>query len=228
MTNVLSLGGSIVAPDGPDAGFLKDFADLVRSWLEKDLSRRLILVVGGGGPARAWQKAYREAAANPDADAQDWIGIMATRLNAQLVRSMFLELCPHEVVVDPTAVTVFGGRVLVAAGWKPGFSTDYDAVVLAERFGANTVVNLSNIAKVYSADPKLDPDAKPIDAISWADFRTLVGDEWLPGKNAPFDPVASKRAEELGLKVICAAGRDLGNLAAILDGGPYHGTLIGA
>lgn len=141
---------------------------------------------------------------------------------------MFLELCPHEVVVDPTAVTVFGGRVLVAAGWKPGFSTDYDAVVLAERFGAQTVVNLSNIAKVYSADPKLDPGARPIDAISWADFRILVGNEWQPGKNAPFDPVASRRAEELGLKVICAAGRDLGNLAAILDDGPYSGTLIGA
>lgn len=228
MTTVLSLGGSIVAPDGPDAGFVRDFAALARAWLAGDAARRLILVVGGGGPARAWQKAYRDAADAPDADAQDWIGIMATRLNAQLVKATFLDLCPQEVVTDPSAVSVFGGRVLVAAGWKPGFSTDFDAVVLAERFGAGTIVNLSNIAKVYTADPKLDPKAEPIDRISWPDFRAMVGDEWVPGKNAPFDPIASKRAQELGLSVICAAGRDLPNLAAILEGRPYLGTLIGA
>lgn len=228
MTKVLSLGGSIVAPDAPDAAFVKDFSAVARRWLDGDPARRLIVVVGGGGPARAWQKAYREAAVDPDLDAQDWIGIMATRLNAQLVRSLFLDLCPHEVVTDPTAVTVFGGRVLVAAGWKPGFSTDFDAVVLAERFQADVVVNLSNIAKVYTADPKADPSARPIDDISWKDFRAMVGDEWVPGKNAPFDPIASRRAEELGLKVVCAAGRDLANLEAILNGRPFVGTTIGA
>ncbi|HOZ72319.1 MAG TPA: UMP kinase [Spirochaetales bacterium] len=228
MTKVLSLGGSIVAPDVPDAAFVKAFALTARRWLDADAARRLIVVVGGGGPARAWQKAYRDAADAPDADAQDWIGIMATRLNAQLVRSLFLDLCPHEVVTDPTSVAVFGGRVLVAAGWKPGFSTDFDAVVLAERFQADVVVNLSNIAKVYTADPRTDPNAKAIDDISWKDFRAMVGDEWTPGKNVPFDPVASRRAEQLGLRVVCAAGKDLANLEAILDGKPFVGTTIGA
>lgn len=228
MTKVLSLGGSIVAPDVPDAAFVKAFALTARRWLDADAARRLIVVVGGGGPARAWQKAYRDAADAPDADAQDWIGIMATRLNAQLVRSLFLDLCPHEVVADPTSVAVFGGRVLVAAGWKPGFSTDFDAVVLAERFQADVVVNLSNIAKVYTADPRTDPNAKPIDDISWKDFRAMVGDEWTPGKNVPFDPVASRRSEQLGLRVVCAAGKDLANLEAILDGKPFIGTTIGA
>ena len=227
MTKVLSLGGSIVAPDSPDADFIHAFSIVVRTWLDADPVRRLILVVGGGGPARAWQKAYRDAVETPVPDAQDWIGIMATRLNAQLVRALFLDLCPQEVVYDPTAVSIFGGRILVAAGWKPGFSTDYDAVVLAERFQADTVVNLSNIAKVYTADPRKDPSAKPIDNIAWPDFRALVGDEWSPGKNVPFDPIASKRAEELGLKVICAAGRDLKNLESLLNGQPFLGTTIG-
>lgn len=227
MTKVVSLGGSIVAPETPDAEFIKGFAAVVRQWLTSDLANRIILVVGGGGPARSWQQAYRAAVPVADSDAQDWIGIMATRLNAQLIRSVFLDLCPQEVVYDPTAVGVFGGRVMVASGWKPGFSTDFDAVVLAERFMADTIVNLSNIAKVYTADPKLDPSAKAVDAMSWEEFRTMVGDEWTPGKNSPFDPVASKRAQELKLKVICAAGRDLPNLRAILDGREFSGTTIG-
>ena len=241
MTTVLSLGGSIVAPEGPDPGFIAAFADLVREHLAADPEHRLILVVGGGGPARAWQKAYRDVVARgaaepgsptgPDSpdynEAQDWIGIMATRLNAQLVKAVLGELCPQEVVVDPSAVTLFRGRVLVASGWKPGFSTDFDAVLLAERFGAGRLLNLSNVAKVYTADPRLDPAAAPIDAISWAGFRAMVGDEWLPGKNLPFDPTASRKAEEIGLEVICAAGRDLGNLRAILAGGAFVGTVIG-
>jgi len=119
------------------------------------------------------------------------------------------------------------GRVLVAAGWKPGFSTDYDAVLLAERFDARRILNLSNIAKVYTEDPRSNPAAKPIDAISWTDFRAIVGDEWSPGRNVPFDPVATRKAAELGLSVICAAGRDLDNLRRILEGESFAGTTIG-
>ena len=230
MTTVLSLGGSIVAPEGPDPAFLKAFRALVEAHLAVDPARRLILVVGGGGPARLWQKAFREAARPEeaaDAAAQDWIGVMATRLNAELVRALMGPLSPQDVVTDPTAVTIFMGRVLVAAGWKPGWSTDYDAVLLAEKFAAKEVVNLSNIEKVYTADPRKDPSAKPIDAISWEGFRKLVGDEWKPGANAPFDPIATKRASEIGLRVVCAAGRNLENLAALLEGRPFVGTTIG-
>jgi uridylate kinase len=114
----------------------------------------------------------------------------------------------------------------VAAGWKPGFSSDYDAVLLAEKFGAKTVINLSNIEKVYTDDPRRDPDAKPLDTISWADFRSLIGDEWMPGKNVPFDPVASRHAEKTGLTVICAAGRNLPNLKRLLSGENFTGTTI--
>jgi uridylate kinase len=228
MTTVLSLGGSIVAPEGPDSAFLSSFIALVREHLAVSPERRLILVVGGGGPARAWQRAYRESGGPAEEhDAQDWIGIMATRLNAQLVKALLGPLCPQDVAIDPTSLTIFMGRVLVAAGWKPGFSTDYDAVLLAERFGATRVLNLSNIAKVYSSDPRTDPSAKPIDAISWADFRAIVGDEWSPGKNLPFDPVATRKAADLGLSVICAAGRDLDNIRRILEGESFVGTLIG-
>jgi len=229
MVTVISLGGSIVAPDSVDTEFLKNFTNLIRSFIEADSERHFIFVVGGGGPARHYQNAYKEVsnAGNETCpQAADWIGIMATRLNAQLVKAVMSEWCNQDVVTNPLEVDPLTGRVLVAAGWKPGFSTDYDAVLLAERFGADMVINLSNIEKVYTADPKKDPNAQPIDNISWAEFRALVGDEWIPGKNVPFDPVASRHAEKIKLKVICAGGKDLENLRKILNGENFTGTVI--
>ena len=226
MVTVLSVGGSIVAPENPDSEFLSSFVTLVREWLAEDNSRKLILVIGGGGPARSYQKAYRAVCPDGANDQADWIGIMATRLNAQLLKAIFADICPADVVYDPTKVDVFTGRIIVAAGWKPGFSTDNDAVLLAERFNAPTVINLSNIAKVYTDDPRTNPEAKPIDTISWADFRAIIGDEWVPGKNVPFDPIASIHAQKAGISVICAAGRDIENLRNILDGKPFTGTTI--
>jgi uridylate kinase len=227
MTSVLSLGGSIVAPDKVDVPFVRQFAALIGELLDEDAGRRFIIVTGGGSPARVWQNAYREIAGGATDAAADWIGIAATRLNAELVRAVFAGRVADPVVTDPSAVEQFTGRVLVGCGWKPGFSSDYDAALLASRFGAETVVNLSNIAQVYTADPKEDPAARPIEKISWPDFRKMVGDEWTPGKNVPFDPVASAFAEQHGLKVICASGRDLDNVRKILSGEPFFGTTIG-
>ncbi|MBQ9538203.1 MAG: UMP kinase [Treponema sp.] len=239
-TKVLSVGGSIIAPSGPDTEFLEGFSKMVIEWLDTNSETRLILVAGGGGPARLYQGAFRELqgklkevggkklydSENDLNMAADWIGIMATRINAQLLKAAFGSLCSQSIVIDPTKVTDFTDRILVAAGWKPGFSSDNDAVLLAERFNATTVVNLSNIEKVYTDDPRKNPDAKPLDSISWADFRKMVGDEWVPGKNCPFDPIASKKAESLGLTVICASGHDIKNIRAILDGNNYVGTTI--
>ena len=225
---VISVGGSIIAPDNVDTSFLKDFHDMVVSYLEKHPEDKLIFVAGGGAPARKYQNALRTVKENADSLLQDWLGIKATHINAMLIKAVFAEYTEDEVVTDPSAENIaFSGRILTAGGWKPGFSTDTDAVYLARRFGAGRIINLSNIKKVYTADPKLDKNATPIDSISWKDFRTMVGDEWTPGKNAPFDPIASKLAEESGLTVICADGRDIENTIAILEDREFTGTVIG-
>jgi uridylate kinase len=227
MIKVISLGGSIVAPDAVDTEYLRGLRRLLREYLTADAGHKLILVVGGGGPARKYQAAYREIADNPESESQDWIGIAATRLNGELLRAVFSGECLQPLVTDPVAASAFPGRILVAAGWKPGFSSDYDAVLLAEKFEAHTIINLSNISRVYTADPKMDPSARPIDRIGWEEFRKIVGNEWTPGKNVPFDPIAARRAQELGMKVLVAAGKDLDNLKALLEDRPFTGTAIG-
>ena len=224
---VLSVGGSIIAPDKVDAEFLKAFRKAIVEYLEANKDAKLIFVCGGGAPARIYQGAFREVVENADASLQDWLGIRATHLNGSLVRAIFADYTTDELVTDPTLDIPFEGRILVAAGWKPGFSTDTDAVYLARKYGGKKVVNLSNIAKVYTDDPRKNPDAVPLDTISWKDFRVMVGDEWVPGKNTPFDPIASRIAEEEAMKVICADGRDIENLMKILNDEPFFGTTIG-
>lgn len=226
MTAIISLGGSMIAPDQVDHDFLKAFRALTLDWLNASSNRRLILITGGGAPARKYQEAYRAVVKDPSSDTQDWIGIAATHLNAALVRAIYGEECPTPVITDPTAAFDFKGRILVAAGWKPGFSTDYDAVMLAERFEGEVVVNLSNIAQVYTDDPKTNPSAQPLTSVTWTEFQKIVGTEWTPGKNTPFDPVATQKAAQLGLRVYVAAGKDLPNLRKILDDEPFFGTVI--
>jgi uridylate kinase len=226
--SVISLGGSIIVPGEVDTGFLSEFSRALRSYLRENKSRKVILVCGGGAPARTYQQALKAVNENSEHEELDWLGIRATHLNGQLLKAIFSDLCPDNLVINPTGHISFKGQVLVAAGWKPGFSTDTDAVLLAERFGGKMIINLSNIAKVYTDDPQKNPDAQPLDNITWAEYRQMVGHEWVPGKNSPFDPVASQRAERLRMQVICADGRNIKNMMDILYDRPYVGTLIGS
>jgi uridylate kinase len=227
VVQVISLGGSIVAPEKPDSEFIRRLHHLLTAYLDAAEQRKLIVVVGGGAAARNYQGAYRHAADNPDAEFEDRIGIAATKLNAELLAAVFAGYCSPGIISDPTGEITFSRKMLIGSGWKPGFSTDYDAVLLAERFKADTVINLSNIEKVYSGDPKKDPGARPLDHIGWKEFRDIVGEKWKPGSNLPFDPVAARKASEISLKVVFADGRKLDNLREILNDRPFFGTTIG-
>ena len=227
-THVLSLGGSILVPDKIDTAYIGAFGDMLRRHFSDYANDRVVLVVGGGAPARRYQTACRELRPEVADEALDWIGVAATKLNAALIRHALGDLCEDPVVSDPSAPPRFTGRVLVGSGWKPGFSTDYDAVLLAKHLGAERVYNLSNIAHVYESDPKTNPEAQPLESLSWTTFRNMVGDTWTPGGNLPFDPIAAAEADEAGLQVIVGDGRNLENIAAMLRGRPFEGTVIGA
>ena len=59
-TRIISVGGSIIAPDQVDTGFLVEFTRMAVAWLNANKNRRLVLVAGGGAPARVYQSAFRE------------------------------------------------------------------------------------------------------------------------------------------------------------------------
>ncbi len=222
-TIVISLGGSIIVPKEIDSSFLKEFKALIEDYIKKDF--RFIIIVGGGFTCRKYQKSASKITFVDDEDL-DWLGIHVTRLNAHLLRTIFKKDAHPNVIKDPTQTIKTNERIIIGAGGEPGWSTDYDAVILAKNNSCNEIINLSNIDQVYNKDPKTHKDAKAINEISWKDFRKLVGNKWNPGLNVPFDPIASKEAEEADMKVIITNGKNLTNLKNILDGKEFSGTTI--
>ena len=219
-TVIVSLGGSLIVPDAIDKTFLKKFRTLILS-----LPQKFVIVTGGGKTCREYNDAAK-AFTKPKPDDLDWMGIAATRLNAELVRVLFGKKAYKEVVENPTKKVLVKQKILVACGWKPGCSSDMDAVLWAKTFGAKKMFNLSNTLGVYSADPKKDSRAVLLDTISWKDYRKMIGNKWSPGLNTPFDPTASRKADQLKLEVVVAKGTNLANVKKALTGKPFKGTLI--
>ncbi len=223
-TVVISLGGSIVVPGKVNTRFLKQFRKLIIQQIKKGF--KFIIIVGGGKTCRNYQKAASKITKLTSEDI-DWLGIHTTRLNAHLLRTIFREYAHKRVIKNPTEKNIkFKEKILIAAGWKPGWSTDYDAVMLAKNFKVNTIINLTNLSHVYDKDPKLYKNAKPLNQLSWKKYRNIVGDKWHPGLNAPFDPVASKIAQKSKIKVYILKGTNIKNLENFLNKKEFIGTTI--
>ncbi len=220
---VVSVGCSLIVPDQVDTDFLSKFKALIIEKIEEGFS--FSIISGGGKTARRYRDAAHAVTPLKDQDL-DWIGIHATRLNAQLLRNIFVGYADAHVIKNPTKDITTDKPLIIAAGWKPGFSTDYCAVQIAKNLDARRLVNLSNIDYVYTADPKKNPEAKKLEKISWAEFRKLIPEKWDPGLNSPFDPVAAKEAETLGLEVACINGNNLEAFSNYLSGKPFVGTVI--
>lgn len=226
-TFVLSLGGSLVVPNGGiDTEFLSGFDRFIRKQIS-ERKRRFFIVVGGGGTTRQYQKAARIVRGQKITDIDlDWLGLHATRLNGQLLRTIFVDIADPRVIKHYEIILKIERPVAIAAGWKPGWSTDYDSVTLCQDYGLNSVINMTNVDQVYDKDPKKFADAKPLVEITWKEYCAIAGDKWTPGMNLPFDPIASKLARKLGTTVKILNGKNLDNVAKALDGKPFHGTTI--
>jgi uridylate kinase len=220
-TIIISLGGSLVAPNEIDIGFLKNFKHSLQKYLK---DKRFFVLVGGGKICRVYQKALLEFGAK-SAD-RDWIGINISRLNAEVVKQLFSEYSFPKIITDPNKKVKTTKDIIIGAGWKPGWSTDYDAVLIAKNHNVKTIINLTNVDYVYDKNPSDFPDAKPLKNVDWKSFERIVGDKWTPGLSMPFDPRASKMAAKLKLKVIMLNGKNLERLEDFLNNKSFIGTTI--
>lgn len=217
---IISLGGSVIVPDAIDINFLKKFKRLIL----KQKGKKFIIICGGGKTCRNYQNAAKKLC-KPNGEELDWIGISSTKLNAELVKTIFGNKAYGEIVLDSTKKYRTNKPIIIGAGWKPGCSTDYDAVLFAKSYKAKKIINISNIDYVYDKDPRKHRNAKRIEKMTWKELKKLIGGKWSPGLNAPFDPIAAKLAEKLKLKVAITS-KNINNLNNIINDKEFKGTFI--
>lgn len=225
-TVVISVGGSLIVPDQIDTDFLTNLKKLIETEIA-DNGRSFIIIAGGGKTCRRYQDAAKTVSRLEDEDL-DWLGIHSTRLNAHLLRTIFRDTAHPVIITNPDEVLDIPkeASLIVAAGYRPGASSDLRAVQIAKLSGATKMINLSNIDYVYTEDPKKNPDAEKLENITWSDFRKLIPKKWEPGLSSPFDPVAAKEAEAGGIEVSIINGNKLAELQNYLEGKEFVGTLI--
>ena len=225
---VISLGGSLIVPDGGiDTAFLKRFNEFIRKQLTANKNRQFFIVAGGGATARHYRDGARNVVGHElTADDLDWLGIHSSRLNAHLTRTIFRDLAHPYIIKHYEIIRKVSEPIVIGAAWKPGWSTDFCSTLMCEDYNVRTVINMSNIDMAYDSDPRINPNAKPIKKITWGKFRKIVGDKWIPGMNLPFDPIASKKAQELELKVVILKGDNFENLQNYFEGRDFVGTTI--
>lgn len=113
-TIIISLGGSLVAPNDIDLGFLKSFKYSLQKYLGQ---KRFFIIVGGGKTARLYQKALLDFGAK--ANDRDWMGINVSRLNAEVVKQLFLSSAYGEVITDPNKKAKTSKDIIIGAGGSP-------------------------------------------------------------------------------------------------------------
>lgn len=222
-TIIISLGGSLIIPDSLDIEFLKAFKSLILSHVGQ--GKKFVIITGGGKINKRYNEAAKELA-HPSHEDLDWIGIAALKLNAELVRVMFGEHAYKEVISNLSHGFSLEKPIVIGSAYQPGSSSDWDAILAAKTVGSKKVINLSNIDYVYDSDPKVNPEAKRIENISWTDYRAIIPADWTPRLNSPLDPIASREAEEAGIEVIIMNGKPIENLERCLNGEKFMGTVI--
>ena len=213
---VFSVGGSIINQNKINLEFLREFKDFCFDIINN--KEKIAIITGGGSVAREYQKAAREF--NIDNNILDKLGIKATKINAELLLSILGDLAYNTVLETPNDDIDENKQILIFSGWKPGWSTDYVSVCVSERFNAKRIFNLTNISKVYNKEKQ------NVDKLTWNEYLEIIENDWKPGMNTPFDPVASKKARDLGISVFVLKGTDLYNLKQAIKGQKFNGTII--
>lgn len=210
-------------PDEINVRFLKNFRNFILQHLRE--GRRFFIVAGGGKLARRYQEAASKVI-NISNEDLDWLGIHSTRINAHLLRTIFYRWAYPVVLDNPSKPFKNNYKIVIASGSTPGWSTDYIAFRIAERFKVKGVIIAGSPAYVYDKDHRRYRTAKPLKEISWKEYVRIIKKRWRPGLSLPVDPVAAKFAREKRMKAVILRGTDLNNLNKVLEGRQFKGTII--
>ncbi len=193
----------------------------------RDMGVQVGIVVGGGNFFRG------RTGKSIDRPTADYMGMLATVMNALALQDSLLSIgCEAKVMtaieirdmaegysrrkaldyLDEGKVVIFGGGT-----GSPFFTTDTTAALRAAEIGAEVLLLAKNIDAVYSADPKIDPNAERFEELSYMDI--------IEKDLKVMDLTAATLCKDTSTKIYVFALAEEGNLMRVVNG-ENVGTLI--
>ncbi len=220
---LLKVSGEALMGDGQygiDLVTVDRIADEVRSVTA--LGVEVCLVIGGGNIFRGLQG----AAKGMERATADYMGMLATVMNAlamqnalerQNVDTRVVSAIPMTTICEPyirrRAIRHLEKKrvVIFAAGTgNPFFTTDTAAALRATEMGCNALLKGTQVDGVYSADPKLVPDAERYETLTYMDV--------LANDLKVMDASAISLARENRIPILVFSIHQPGSFAAVLSG----------
>ncbi len=205
---------------GIDVGVVDQIAgDIVEA---RKMGVEVGVVIGGGNIFRG----VAVASKGGDRVTGDHMGMLATVINSLALRTSLLKMGIDTVVLSAIAMpelcetfsqrqaTAYmnAGKVVIFAGGtgNPFFTTDSAAALRAAEIGADALFKGTMVDGVYSADPKIDPDATR--------YERITHGEVLDKGLAVMDTTAIALARENKIPIIVYSIHESGGFADILRG----------
>ncbi len=195
-----------------------------------DLGTEIAIVVGGGNIFRG----VSESAGNMDRAAADYIGMLATVMNAVVLQDALEKANVYTRVMSaidiPQLAEPFIRRravrhlekkrvVIFAAGTgNPYFTTDSAAALRALEIQADVILKGTKVDGIYSADPVKDASATK--------FDTITFQEVLEKRLNVMDASAISLCRDNNLPIMVFNMKQDGNIVKAVCGDMSIGTLV--
>ena len=190
----------------------------------------IAIVVGGGNIFRG----VSESAGNMDRAAADYIGMLATVMNAVVLQDALEQINVYTRVMSainiPQLAEPFIRRrairhlekkrvVIFAAGTgNPYFTTDSAAALRALEIKAEAILKATKVDGIYSADPMIDKSATRFDKITFQ--------EVLEKRLNVMDASAISLCRDNGIPIMVFNMKEQGNIIKAIEGDTSIGTLV--
>lgn len=213
---------------GIDVNVARSVAEEIKA--VHDLGVQVAVVVGGGNIFRGVSK----SAGNMDRSSADYIGMLATVMNAVVLQDALEKIDVHTRVLSaidiPQLAESFIRRravrhlekarvVIFAAGTgNPYFTTDSAAALRALEIKADIILKATKVDGVYSADPMADASAQR--------FNEITYQQVLERQLKVMDASAISLCMDNNLPIIVFNMREPGNIRRVVLGEIGVGTRV--
>ena len=215
---------------GIDTEVAKSVAEEIKSVHERGVE--VAIVVGGGNIFRGVSK----SAGNMDRGSADYIGMLATVMNAVVLQDALEKCDVYTRVLSAIDIPQLAepfirrrairhlekGRVVIfgAGTGNPYFTTDSAAALRALEVKAEVIMKATKVDGVYDDDPMKNPNAKKFDKISYQDV--------LEKRLRVMDSSAISLCMENELPIVVFNMTDEGNIMRAIEGDLSIGTIVGS